>query len=69
MEKHNKITKKNKYFKGFQIVTYENLKMYAKYLILRNEKTLQEKCIISVLSFLGTKTLKDINSITLYGKK
>ncbi len=45
----------------------KNAKIHAKYTIWENENKLREKCIMSVLSFLGTKTLKRMNSI-LYGE-
>ncbi len=39
--------------------------MHAKHPIWRKERTLRETCFVSVLTFLGSKTLKRTNS-TLY---
>ncbi len=41
--------------------------MHAKHTILGNERTLLETCFVSVLTFLGSKTLKRANN-TLYGE-
>ncbi len=68
IEKQNNVTKKKYFEYFFEFVMLRNDKIYVKYPIWRNEKTLRETCIMSVFELLRYQNAKTYKEQSIYIK-